>query len=108
MNGLILPVVPGIVYGMNRRKKLRYFDKMSSTFFSTKKHDPLNCAVKQNTLFWGEIRVLISVIVNYFRTMEIYRKPMAVFNRVDRYCRRLFPLAFLMANLVYWYGYTNW
>ncbi len=46
----------------------------------------------------------------HFRTMEIYRKPMVVFNRVDRYCRRLFPLAFLAANIfyMYWYEYTIW
>ena len=107
MNGWLLPVVPGIVFGMNRRKRLRYSVKMSDTCFSIKK---TRWAVQWNKIhfFWGGTRVLTSVFVNYFRTMEIYRKPMAVFNRVDRYCRRLFPLAFLMANLVYWYGYTNW
>ncbi len=42
--------------------------------------------------------------------MEIYRKPMVVFNRVDRYCRRLFPLIFLAANIIYmyWYEYSFW
>ena len=37
--------------------------------------------------------------------MEIYRKPHVVFNRVDRCCRKIFPLTFLLLNCFYWYGY---
>lgn len=67
MNGWLLPAVPRKVFGMNRRKRLRYFAKMSSTCFSTKKPNPLNCAVKQCTLFLGETRVLTSGFVNLFQ-----------------------------------------
>ncbi len=37
--------------------------------------------------------------------MQIYTKPHVVFNRVDSCSRKLFPLTFLVLNLVYWYGY---
>ena len=39
------------------------------------------------------------------RSMEIYRKPHIVFNRVDKCCRKLFPFVFFLVNLLYWFGY---
>ena len=42
------------------------------------------------------------------REMEIYHKPFVVFNRVDRWCRRLFPLTFCLINCLYWVGYMYW
>ena len=99
---------PGIVFGINRIGKDSAIPiKWAAHVYRPKKKSAELCNETQQ-IFLGKTRLLTSVFVTYFRTMEIYRKPMAVFNRVDRYCRRLFPLAFLMANLVYWYGYTNW
>jgi hypothetical protein len=39
------------------------------------------------------------------REMQVYSKPNMVFNKVDSYSRKLFPLTFILVNIVYWYGY---
>ena len=41
-----------------------------------------------------------------FKTSNVYRNTMQVFNTVDSWARRIFPLTFLVAMLIYWSSYT--
>ena len=40
------------------------------------------------------------------RSMEIFKNTACVFNQVDMWSRRLFPLSFLMINFLYWSFYV--
>ena len=41
-----------------------------------------------------------------FKTSNVYRNTMSVFNTVDSWARRIFPLTFLVSMLIYWSSYT--
>ena len=40
------------------------------------------------------------------RSMEIFKNTACVFNQVDKWARRIFPISFLMINFLYWTFYV--
>jgi len=55
--------------------------------------------------FWECIESLMLRFRFSIKTKEVYRNSILVFNRVDKWAGRLFPLTFLMLNFIYWSSY---
>ena len=58
---------------------------------------------------WACLEALVKCITcsrKPIRSMEIFKNTACVFNQVDMWSRRLFPLSFLMINFLYWSFYV--
>ena len=58
---------------------------------------------------WACLEALVKCITcsrRPIRSMEIFKNTACVFNQVDMWSRRLFPLSFLMINFLYWLFYV--
>ena len=55
--------------------------------------------------FWDYVESILNRFRWSIKTAEVYRNSSSVFNKVDKYAGRLFPLTFLLLNFIYWSSY---